>query len=125
MHRVCIILLFLGFTSVFLQSIHAAPQPKLHYLDLIEANEKTVKVIEQAAAKWEKVATRLYFEGHDIDCIRKDYPQQTVEACRSVFIKWLQGRGRKPTSWDTVIMALKEADLSELAGDLKFVLHAS
>ena len=109
----------------FLQSLDAAPQPKLHHLDFIEASGKTVKVIEQAASKWEKVATRLYFESHDISRIRKDYHQQTIDACRTVFIEWLQGKGRKPTSWDTVIMALKEADLSELAGDLKVVLHAS
>ena len=107
----------------YLQSAHAAPQPKLYELDLIEASGKTVKVIEQAAAKWEKVATRLYFESHDISRIRKDYHQQTIEACRTVFIEWLQGKGRKPTTWDTVIKALEEADLSELAGDLKVELY--
>ena len=109
----------------FLQRLDAAPQPKLHHLDLFEASGKIVKVIENAAAKWEEVATRLYFESHDISRIRKDYHQQTIEACRTVFIEWLQGKGRKPTTWDTVIKALEEADLSELAGDLKVVLHAS
>ena len=116
-----------SYSTVFfyLQGAHAAPQPKLHHLGLIKDSGKTVKVIEQAAAKWEEVATRLHFESHDISCIRKDYHQQTIEACRTVFIEWLQGKGRKPTTWDTVIKALEEADLSELAGDLKVVLHAS
>ena len=100
--------------------------PKLHHLNRIEgSNGKTVKVIKRAAAKWESVATSLHFESHDISCIRKDYPQQSVDACRTVFSEWLQGNGRKPTTWNTVIKALEEADLSELASELKIVLSAS
>ena len=99
--------------------------PKLHQVDLIDGNGKTVKVIEQAAAKWERVATRLYFESHDICRIKKDNPLQSFEACQTVFIEWLNGKGRKPISWETLIKALKEADLSELAADLEVVLSAS
>ena len=44
---------------------------------------------------------------------------------QTVFNEWLQGNGRKPTTWNTVIKALEEADLSELAGELKIVLSAS
>ena len=98
--------------------------PKLHQVDLIDGNGKTVKVIEQAAAKWERVATRLYFESHDISRIKKDNPLQSFEACQTVFIEWLNGKGRKPISWETLIKALKEADLSELAADLEVVLSA-
>ena len=99
--------------------------PKLHQLDLFEGKGKTVRVIKRAAAKWELVATRLYFESHDISRIREDYHQQTIKACQTVFIEWLQGNGRKPTTWNTVIKALEEADLSELATDLKIVFSAS
>ena len=102
--------------------------PKLHHLNRIEGsngNGKIVKVIKRAAAKWESVATSLHFESHDITRIRKDYPQQSVDACRTVFSEWLQDNGRKPTTWNTVIKALEEADLSELAGELKIVLSAS
>ncbi len=99
--------------------------PKLHHLDLIEGNGKTVRIIKRAAAKWVSVATRLHFESHDIGRLREDYHQQTVKACHTVFIEWLQGKGRTPTTWNTVIKALEEADLSELAGDLKIVLSVS
>ena len=90
----------------------------------MEGTDKTVKVIERAAAKWEEVATRLYFEHHDISRIRENCHQQTVKACRTVFIEWLEGKDycRKPITWNTVIKALKEADLSVLAADLEGVL---
>jgi hypothetical protein len=86
-----------------------------------------VRVIQQSAAKWVSVATRLYFESHDISRLREDYPQQAVKACQTVFIEWLEGKDRlrTPTTWNTVIKALEEADLSELAGDLKIVLSVS
>ena len=95
--------------------------PIWHHLDLIEGNGKTVKVIEQAAAKWNKLATRLYFEPQDISRIRNDVHHQSIDACETVLSEWRQGQGRKPITWDTVIKALEEADLSELAADLKVV----
>ena len=84
-----------------------------------------MRVINQAAAKWKSVATRLHFKIDDLSRIGKDYHQQSQNACQTVFMEWLQGRGRKPTTWDTVIKALEEADLSELAADLKIVFSAS
>ena len=84
-----------------------------------------MRVIERAAAKWVSVATRLHFESHDISRIREDYNQQTLKACQAVFIEWLEGKGRTPTTWNTVIKALEEAYLSEIAGDLNIVFSIS
>ena len=81
-----------------------------------------MRVIKQAAAKWESIAIRLHFESHEISCIKKDTHYQSIDACRILFNQWLQGNGRTPITWNTVIKALEEADLSKLAGDLKIVL---
>ena len=98
--------------------------PEWHQLDLIEGNGKTVRMIEQAAAKWNKLATRLYFEPQDISRIRNDVHHQSIDACETVLSEWRQGKGRRPITWDTVIKALEEAVLSELAADLKVVFSA-
>ena len=74
------------------------------------------------AADWEKLATRLHFEGHEIACIKRDNHFQSVDACRAMFSEWLEGKGRTPTNWETVIKALEEAELGEVAQDLKEVL---
>ena len=95
--------------------------PCLHELDLIASKGKTVNVIGKAAYGWEKVATRLYFEGHDISRIQRDKPQ-AEDACRTMFAEWLEGKGRTPTTWETVIQALNEAKQGELARDLQEVL---
>ena len=100
-------------------------KPVLHQLDLIEYKDKTLKVIDQSAAKWERLATRLHFESHDVSRIRKDYHLRSFDACQTVLIEWLDGRGRQPTTWGTLIKALKEADMSELASDLELALSHS
>ena len=37
--------------------------------------------------------------------------------------KWLQGEGRTPKSWTTIIRVLKEINLNELAKDIKQTLE--
>lgn len=93
----------------------------MHELDFISSNGKTVKVIKRAASVWEKVATRLYFEGHDILTIQRNKPQ-VEDASRTMFIEWLEGKGRTPITWETVIKALDEAELAEVAEDLRNII---
>lgn len=99
--------------------------PKLHELDRIEGNGKTVKVLEIAGNKWERIATRLHFEQNRISRIWTDSQSNTERACRSVFSIWLDGKDglRTPRTWGTVINVLKESDLSQLAEELKEVLQ--
>ena len=80
-----------------------------------------MNVINKTAHVWKKVATTLQFEGHDISRIGKD-ERQAEDACRTVFIEWLEGKGRTPTTWGTVLHALNEAEQGELANDLEEVL---
>jgi hypothetical protein len=98
-----------------------ASKPHLHELDLIAGKGKTVNVIDKTACAWEKVAMRLHFKGHDISRIRKN-ERQAEDACRTIFTEWLEGKGRTPTTWGTVIQALNEARQGELAKDLEEVL---
>ena len=39
-----------------------------------------------------------------------------------MFVEWLEGKGRTPTTWETVLAALEEAKQHQLASDLKEVL---
>ena len=101
--------------------VNLSSKPRLYELDRIRGNGKTVNVISRTAAVWENVATRLHFEGHEIKCIERDN-HLSVNACCAMFSEWLEGKGRKPINWNTVINALDEANLGETALDLKHVL---
>ena len=99
-------------------------QPKIHELDLISHNSKTIRIISSSAARWEKIATRLYFDGNTISAIRRDAHFQVEEACRTVFTVWLGGKegSREPKTWATVVAILKEADLGVLSDELNSIL---
>ena len=99
--------------------------PKLHELDRIEGNGKIVKVLEGVGNKWDRIATRLYFEQNMISQIWTDSQSNTGRACRSVFCEWLDGKEglRTPRTWRTLINILKESDLGQLADDVKEVLY--
>ena len=84
-----------------------------------------VRVLEGAASNWERVAIRLYFEGNMISQIWTENQNDQLHACPSAFTQWLDGndRLRVPRTWKTVIEALKEAGLGQLADDLTDVLQ--
>ena len=62
---------------------------------------------------------RLHFEDHCIQIIEMDCHNRAVEACRTMFTRWLEGYGRKPTTWRTLIIALIEENLCTLAEELE------
>ena len=98
--------------------------PKFYELDRIDYNGKTIRIFSSSAARWEKIATRLYFDGNTISAIRRDTQYQVEDACRMVFNVWLGGKEglREPKTWATVVSVLREADLGTLAGELNSVL---
>ena len=67
---------------------------------------------------------RLHFESHDIEVINIDNRYQPFSACISMFSLWLEGYGRKPVTWRTLIIVLKEANLSILAEELEKMFSA-
>ena len=98
--------------------------PKFHELDLIEGNGKIVRIFYKGASKWDRIATRLYFDGNKITQIRTDCQHDTYQACQKTFTEWLGGKEglRTPIAWSTVINTLKEVDLCQLANNLEEIL---
>jgi hypothetical protein len=81
-----------------------------------------VNVIKKTAHVWQNVAAMLHFEGHDISRIKQN-ERQAEDACRTVFIEWLEGKHRTPVTWGTIVQALNEAEQGELAKELKEALN--
>ena len=83
-----------------------------------------MSIIKMVMSHWERIATRLYFESYIVDAIQRDNNHSVENACRTVFTYWLGGMDqlREPISWSTVIKALKEAELSEVATKVEDIL---
>ena len=93
--------------------------PELHQLEYLEHGSLIMKTIDRVAAEWKTVALHLHFEDHRIKVIEMNCHYQPVPACRSMFSQWLQGQGREPRTWRTLIVALEEAILHTIAQELR------
>lgn len=96
----------------------------LQALELLEGHGgRKVKVIDSVASQWTELAQTLGFRQDTIENIADTY-MQCHEACREMFVKWLENNeGLKgPVSWSTLIQCLIDAGLVEIADSLMEVL---
>ena len=83
-----------------------------------------MKITQTVAAKWEDVALALHFEGHVLQNIRYDPHIHCIDtACREMFQKWLDGEGRQPVTWETLLDALVDAGFVTVVEDLHEILR--
>ena len=79
--------------------------------------------MEGVAAKWKDLAILLGFTGPKIISIDKGVQRDPEDACREMFIYWLDGGSNlKPVSWDSLVECLIDIGLSELAVDVMKLL---
>ena len=100
----------------------AASRPLLRQLHRVSSAEGTVKIKEGVAAEWKELAIQLDFQPGTIKIIRKDN-DSCEDAFDDLMSRWLEGAGRQPVSWGTLLLALKEANFKTLASDVKGVLN--
>jgi GH24 family phage-related lysozyme (muramidase) len=96
--------------------------PRLHQLQRLCRGSIVVNVIEKVTPSLEEFALCLEMEGDMIDIWKRDAPNQAKEAARKLFVHWLNGNGRKPISWKTLIQALNENDLPIIATQVEEIL---
>ena len=98
--------------------INTGTRPRLRELQALKGqNGMTVWIIEAAAHSWKAVAMGFGFSSAQIQNIRSDCSGCSEDACREVFIKWLEGAAEDscPLTWDALIECLKDAKLGDLA----------
>ena len=57
--------------------------------------------------------------------IWKSNTNEAEDAVRKLFSHWLDGNGRQPISWRTLIQALREAGLRVIAADVEKIFAHS
>ena len=64
----------------------------------------------------------IYFDfdeaGRTLNCIAKDYHYHSIDCCTQMMTEWLEGSGRQPATWATLIDLLKDAEMNDLAQQL-------
>lgn len=93
--------------------------PKLSHLNVLQLSNKRIKIIESIQPEWKKIARLLEIREESIKTIEMENPKSVYECCCAIFIKWLEGSGLKPISWNTLIDVLFRLEKDNIAKELK------
>ena len=79
-------------------------------------------VARKLGAGWNRFAIYLGFEHTRIQ--EADREQSLEDKAFNILVAWRNGMGNKPTSWDTILEALKTSDLGDLASEIQTDIEA-
>ena len=91
--------------------------------------KRELRIYSKIAHKWRQVATQLGFELGEIESIDADY-RTRYSRITAVFRQWfenaknLPNASRYPKSWQGLINLLEDAELGEVAEELKRALSS-
>ena len=97
--------------------------PELDDLLFYERNGKKVRVIARIASEWEKLALALSIEAYIMRTIKRNHGNSCEDACTDLLRRWLEGEGREPKTWATLVEALKEVPDVETVSAISDVLN--
>ncbi len=105
-------------SSAFTCVANTPTVPQLRYLSN-KARGLTIKIIELVQKDWRTLSDHLQLPG---PTVRNLEEFSNERACRTVFVKWLDGQGRDPKNWYTVMEVLKEMGLETVANEIPLAL---
>ena len=98
-----------------------ADKPELHQLKFLHCRGRTLKIIETVADQLEEMTLALQLEDH-VTCT-DTFEGDPVPACCEMMQQWLDGEGRKPVTFSTLIESLIKAGFLDLAESLQEILR--
>jgi len=95
-------------------------RPTLPQLMFLECPDGTIiRIIDRTSPNWNSLGLGLEFEGHVLQTINQNAFHQANRACQSLLQDWLEGKGKNPVTWETLIKALGKANFPQLVQELK------
>ena len=84
----------------------------------------SVNITTEIGAKYQTFGILLLNDktGAKVTAIARKHSNDGEQINIEVLQEWLQGKGTKPVTWQTLIEVLKDAGLSELAKDIEVSL---
>lgn len=81
-------------------------------------------VMDDMAPRWRNVGLMLNFSPADLDNIETSQQKDPVKCCEKLMSQWLGGfvSDSRPKTWSTLIEALKDARLGDLADKIEAIL---
>ena len=80
-------------------------------------DDEGLNIIEQIGTTYRMLGTMLLNDdtGAITEAIKQQFNQNAIDINYEILRRWLQGRGKSPVTWMTLVRVLKQIQLKELA----------
>ena len=101
------------------------PKPTLPLLLQFPTVTGRINIIKEIGTHYEMLGILLLNDktGETIATITNDCQRKALDINRVVLTRWIQGQGKQPVTWDTLVEVLNSIDLCELARTIDNTLH--
>eukprot|EP00731_Ephydatia_muelleri_P033539 Em0032g1a len=91
---------------------------------LVDGMKKYVSIILRTSNCYTKLAMYLLNDDNCdiVDSLKEKCRGDPVEIVTAVYKKWINGAGRQPVTWQTLLDVLREIEQNSLAEDIETVL---
>ena len=95
--------------------------PTLDGLRHFPVKKEHIDIAVDIGPDYEKFGTLLLEDkkGNKVDSIAKSKHYIPVDITVEILKQWLQGKGRKPVTWQTLVKCLRDTNLNALADDIE------
>ena len=100
---------------------YTGDKPALQQLLAFPGQEKKIEVHEQIGSKYFELGAFLLDDdnGVKVETIAQKCSNNADSINKEILSKWLQGLGKQPVTWSTLIGVLRDIDLKSLANDIE------
>ena len=93
------------------------------HLIIVLKNKPSQKDLDQISKKagtnWRSLLTQLGEDSTTVEGFLLSPSSNTIEACFKGLVHWLEGNADEPVTWETLLKALRDADMKGYADDLE------
>ena len=93
----------------------------------IRKRKQDIDIIQRSSNSYAKLGMRLLDDDNRdiVDVLKEKHHHDPVEIVTAVYKKWITGTGRKPVTWQTLDIVLREIQLDSLADDIELFIKPS
>ena len=95
--------------------------PTLQTLRRFPVNREHIDIAAEIGPDYEKFGTLLLEDkkGNKVKNIKVSEHGDPINITVEILKQWLQGKGRKPVTWQTLVKCLRDTDLNVLADNMQ------
>ena len=97
----------------------------LTYLPILDGMKKNLNIIQKTSTHYHELAMHLL---NDDNCdivlsLEEKCLHDSEKITRAVYKKWIDGTGKTPVTWQTLVGVLRDIELNSLADEIETALN--